>query len=349
MILDDDGYLHLAGNMHVHPIKYFRSQKPHDSTTLIRIRTMVGKNERRCTYPKFFRGPANTLLFTYRDGSSGSGNQIYNRYDLPTQTWKRLLDKPLIDGGGERNAYLSGPQRGPDGYWHLVWVWRATPDCATNHYPSYARSEDFQHWENGRGEPVALPITFDSSDVVDPVPQGGGVINGNVRIGFDAQHRPVVTYHKFDEHGNTQLYNARLEAGTWVIHQSSTWDYRWDFGGGGTIHFEIRVSPITLQGGDIVQTWSHDRYGKQRWKLDPETLAPLEKLPLPKSNTPKGIGTVRSTVPGMSAKTAGDTGRAEELGIRYLLRWETLGKNRDRPREKPWPEPTMLQLYRIRN
>ncbi len=40
-----------------------------------------------------------------------------------------------------------GPVRGPDGLFHVVWVWRDTPDRATNHHLSYARSRDLQRWE----------------------------------------------------------------------------------------------------------------------------------------------------------------------------------------------------------
>jgi hypothetical protein len=47
-------------------------------------------------------------------------------------------------------------------------------------------------------------------------------------------------------------------------------------------------------------------------------------------------------------RTAGDLGTAGEKGVRYLLRWETLGPNRDRPRQPPLPGPTMLRVYRLR-
>ena len=32
--IDSEGYLHLAGNMHVHPITYFRGQEPYDISSL---------------------------------------------------------------------------------------------------------------------------------------------------------------------------------------------------------------------------------------------------------------------------------------------------------------------------
>jgi hypothetical protein len=38
---------------------------------------------------------------------------------------------------------------------------------------------------------------------------------------------------------------------------------------------------------------------------------------------------------------------AEEKGIQYLLKWETLPANRDRARPEPWPEPSQLYLYKL--
>lgn len=348
MVVDDDGYLHLSGNMHVHPLTYFRTEKPLDITTFTRVPAMVGREEDRVTYPVFFRGPDNALLFTYRDGKSGAGNQIYNVYDQATQTWRRLLDTPLLDGEGKRNAYLQGPMKGPDGYWHLCWVWRETADCATNHDPSYARSKDLVHWESSGGKALHLPITLETGEIVDPVPPGGGVINGNVKLGFDVQQRVIVSYHKYDEAGILQLYNARLEDGAWRIHQSSAWAYRWEFSGGGSIHFEVRIEPVRVEAGTLAQGWSHDQYGRQKWQLDPETLNPVTQLELPPSSTPRALTTVTSEFPGMQVQMRGDSGTSGEAGIRYLARWETLGRNRDRPRDKPWPEPSMLRIYRIK-
>lgn len=47
----------------------------------------------------------------------------------------------------------------------------------------------------------------------------------------------------------------------------------------------------------------------------------------------------------MSVRWQGDAGRSPKPGVRYELRWETLGVHRDKPRDKPWPEPTMLRVY----
>ena len=348
MALDETGCLHVSGNMHGHPLVYFRADEPGDIRSLRAVPAMVGDLERRCTYPKFFDGPEGELIFTYRDGSSGSGNQIYNMYDARTQTWRRLLDTPLLDGRGLMNAYPVGPDRGPDGRYHLCWIWRDTPDCRTNHDVSYARSRDLVSWETAAGQPVALPMTLDTPGlVVDPVPAGGGAINGNTRIGFDSQNRPIVTYHKFDDEGFTQVYNARYEDDGWRIYQATDWDYRWHFEGGGTIHFEIRVSPVkTHPDGSLTQGYSHDRYGSGTWRLRETDLKPVGHVQ-ERRQWPAALDRPASDFPGMQVNWRGDSGTSGRSGVRYALRWETLGVHRDRPRDTV-PPPSILRLYELR-
>ena len=348
MTFDDSGCLHLAGNMHCAPLIYFRTAEPWDIGTFERVPNMVGRNEVKCTYPRFFRGAKRELIFTYRDGSSGNGNQIYNVYDADARTWKRLLDTPLLDGKGLMNAYMIGPTLADDGYFHMVWVWRDTYDCATNHDLSYARSKDLVHWEKSDGTPLTLPMTLENSEVVDPVPPGGGIINGNTRVGFDAKGRVILSYHKYDAEGNTQIYNARLEEGGWRIYQVTDWDFRWEFGGGGTIGFEVSVGGVATEpDGRISQSFSSKERGGGTWYLDEGTLKPTERLHR-KPTRPSSLNKVESEFPGMRVNWRYDTGGSGDPNVRYMIRWETLGPNRDRPREKPWPEASMLRLYGIR-
>jgi hypothetical protein len=348
LTVDDAGFIHVAGNMHVVPLVYFRSTRPLDASSLERVPQMTGQLEDRVTYPIFFRGPKQELIFTYRDGSSGNGNQIYNLYDPKTRTWRRLLDRPLTDGQGERNAYLSIPRLGPDGFFHMVWVWRESPDASTNHDPSYARSRDLINWENGRGEPLALPITLHTGDIVDRVPVKGGIINGNVHLGFDAQKRPIVSYHKYDEKGNTQLYNARMEGGQWKVYQTSDWDYRWDFGGGGTLIFEVGLGPVQLEAdGTLTQYYRNKKHGSGTWILDPQTLKPIgKKAAAP--GLPSALTTLESNWPNIEVRRSADSGKSGDANVRYMLRWETLPSNRDRPHPAPWPPASTLRLYKLR-
>jgi hypothetical protein len=348
LTVDDDDYLHLSGNMHAVPLIYFRTTKPLDIATFERVKNMVGTQEVKTTYPSFFRGPSNELIFTYRDGVSGNGNQIYNVYDHKTRTWGRLLDKPLTDGEGLMNAYLRGPSRGPDGYFHLVWVWRDHSGAESNHDLSYARSKDLRRWEKSDGTPLALPMTLKTGEIVDPVPVRGGIINGNTLLGFDAQKRPIITYHKYDANGKTQIYNARREKDGWKIYQTSDWDYRWEFGGGGSLVFEVRVGAVRVESdGRLSQTYRHKKYGEGGWYLDPETLKPTGTIQ-ERPAFPPSLTKVESSYPEMQILWAGDSGKSGERGVRYVLRWETLPQNRDRPRTTI-PPPTMLRLYKLRS
>lgn len=345
MAIDDEGQIHLSGNMHCVPLIYFRTTRPYDITSFEKIPEMVGHEEKSCTYPRFLRGAEGELIFTYRDGRSGRGDQYYNVYDPKTKTWRRLLDKPLTSGGGKMNAYLHGPVRDRDGVFHLCWVWRNSPDCATNHDLSYARSKDLVHWETSAGKPLTIPITVETGEIVDPVPPGGGIINGNTILGFDSQNRPILSYHKFDAGGKTQLYNARQEKGGWKIYQTSQWDYRWEFKGGGSIGFEIGFGPVRVEpDGRLSQSYHHAKEGVGTWILDEATLKPTGKLTrvLP----PKALRQVESKYPGMQARRCEDLGKSDEAGVQYTLRWETLPSNRDRARSEV-PPPTMLRLYKL--
>jgi len=247
------------------------------------------------------------------------------------------------------NAYPVGPQRGRDGLFHMCWVWRDTSDCSTNHDVSYARSRDLVHWETVAGEPIALPITIDTDGVVvDPVPAGGGAINGNTRVGFDAENRPIVTYHKFDSAGMTQVYNARYEGGAWRIGQASDWDYRWDFQGGGSIRFEIRVSAVSAGfAGSLSQPYRHDKYGSGLWRLDETDLRPIGEQAA-RARWPVTRAGPESDFPGMQVRWRSDAGASGEPHMRYALRWETLGPHRDRPRDTA-PPPSMLRLYKLKD
>jgi hypothetical protein len=348
MAVDELGYVHVSGNMHNVPLIYFRSTAPLDVTTLTQVPRMVGSNESSVTYPEFFVGPAGNLVFIYRDGGSGNGNHIFDAYDANSQSWTRLLDTPLTDGQGQRNAYPVGPIRGPDGAFHLVWVWRDTPDASTNHDLSYARTENLVDWTSGAGSPLSLPITLATSDIVDPVPTGQGMINNNTKVGFDAQNRPIVAYHKYDSSGATQLYNARLENGQWVVHQTTEWDYRWDFGGTDTIDFEIEVEGVQAQpDGMLTQRYYHSQYGGWgAFRLDPDTLAAVEEI-APVLPYPATLDTPESPTAGMVVQWQTDWGDTGDGDVQYLLRWETLPSNRDTPRN-PVPPPTELRLYGFR-
>jgi hypothetical protein len=354
MTLDAEGYLHLAGNMHVSPLVYFRSQEPYDAESLRRIETMVDEStEQRTTYPRFMRDKQGRLIFRYRNGESGDGNEIYNIYNAETQEWRRLLDEPLTDGEGQHNAYFDGPMIGPDGRWHLAWVWRENADAATNHDLSYAVSDNLQDWETSTGRDLTLPMTLGEAQVVDPVPIRGGLINGVARLGFDHRDRQTITYHKYGDEGHSQIYVARAEeGGEWDIHQISDWeDYRWDFGGGGSIPFDVRVGRVEPDepGQLAVDVFRRD-IGWRTWELDAETLEKTGRRRRETAGLPAGVQrtpdvSVSRPDAQMRMQYRDTHGGGNSVGVRYLISWATLGRNRDRPRDFI-PPPSTLKFYR---
>jgi len=348
MAIDKNGFIHLSGNMHVNNLTYFRSTKPYDITTIVQIKSMTGELEDKCTYPMFMKTAAGELIFGYRHGSSGSGNQIYNIYNADTQTWSRLLDKPLTDGKGLRNAYIQGPELGPDGWYHISWVWRETYDCSTNHDLSYAKSKDLLNWFTVDDKPLELPITFETPGViVDPIPEKGGIINGSGKIGFDNGKRVVLAYHKFDEKGNTQAYCARAVNGRWQKKQLTDWDYRWYFDGGGSILTDITIGAVKPRTDEYVELdYRHKKYGSGTWLLD-NKLNICGTVHKPQQ-VPSSINKLQSTFPGMTIKRTFDESGTGDKAVTYLLSWETLPQNRDLAREGELPAPSELKFYEIR-
>lgn len=346
MAIDGHGHLHLSGNMHVDPLVYFRTTRPLDIRSFERLDRMTGQEEDRCTYPNFLRGADGRLIFRYRSGRSGDGADYYNLYDPGSGMWSRLLDRPLLDGLGRMNAYAGLPQKGPDDLFHMIWVWRDTSDCATNHDLSYMRSPDLVHWTNAAGEPLELPVVLESKAVVDPVPPGGGLLNGRQWLGFDQEKRPIVSYTKYDASGKTQAYCARFENGSWISRQISVWDYRWEFGGRGSLpnSGEIQLEPVSLDGdGTLLLPYQHVKRGRGVWRLRPDDLAVIETLP-GKSHWPDELTRAESEYPGIQVQILPARDLDNRPVPRYVVRWETLGRNRDKPRTE-WPPPGELRCY----
>ncbi|AHF89602.1 hypothetical protein OPIT5_04485 [Opitutaceae bacterium TAV5] len=350
LALDRDGQLHVTGNMHCAPLIYFRTTTPGDVMSLRPVARMTGAREMRVTYPQFIKGSGDELIFTYRDGESGNGDTLYNRYDEKSRRWTRLTDKPLFDGQGLMNAYPVGPVRGPDGLWHLTWVWRGTPDAGSNHDLSYARSRDLVHWETADGKSLSLPISLKTpGSVIDPVPPGGAIINGTGRIGFDDKGRTVISYHKYDDKGATQIYFARDEGGVWKITCLTDWNYRWSPGGGGTISFDVSCSELRHDPRVGYYIGLENKVeGSGTWRIDPTTLKLGEKLrndELPTYVPPELLRRTGED-PRLTVRMPSEPSTTHP-GRRYLLRRESLPFNRDRPPEPPVPAPGPLEIITV--
>jgi len=345
--LDSEGYLHVSGNMHGVPLIYFRSEKPEDISRFEKL-GMTGKHEEHVTYPIFFKDREGNLYFQYRDGGSGNGITYWNKYTTSTKTWQPLFDTPLFDGEKEASAYMSNPRLGPDGYFYIIWMWRMTPIANTNHNLACIRSRDLVNWENMRGDKVPLPIQWrDSKPTVDPVGPWNGLINMSYTLSWDQKNAPCISYHKYDAQGISQAFVARWEKGkdgqnTWQTHQISEWpDFTWALNLGGSLKRSISLGAVTpTDDGNLLLHYAHEKHGTGTWILDQNTLEIIRTLP---ENEELGGPKLPALAlnKGMEART-----KADNTG-RYIMRWQTLPVNQDRPRSESNPAPTELVVYEV--
>jgi hypothetical protein len=192
IMVDGNGYLHMAWNHHNNPLHYVRSKQP-GSLELSSEMSMTGKLENKLSYPEFYRMPNGNLLFLYRDGGSGNGSLVLNQYDTKTRTWKQLHSN-LIDGQGQRNAYWQACID-VQGTIHLSWVWRETPDVASNHDMAYACSKDGGlTWQKSTGEKYQLPINADNAEYAFRIPQKSELINQTSMFADAEGHPYIATY-----------------------------------------------------------------------------------------------------------------------------------------------------------
>lgn len=332
LALDSAGRLHVAGNMHASPLVYARMVSPDNLASLAELKPMVGREEEKTTYPNFFSLPDGTMLFSYRYGHSGEGKELINRFD--GERWSRWVDRPLFAPESDKhqvNAYHSGFVYGQDGFFHTAWVWREPGGVENNFNVNYAKSRDLKSWQNSKGGSLALPITPKNAEVVDFIPKGKGLFN-NVKLGFDAEGHPVISYLKFDKNGYSQLYHARRESKGWKLVQSTDWKFRWDPRGDGTIKTEISIYGVQVRDKQLLELVKQPEIGNVTLKYSPVTLR-VESIikDYPWGNAPH---VKREFVPGavknVQAVLKPDGNFSQQYGISWLTH---PADNRDRPRD----------------
>lgn len=335
MGIDEKGFIHVSGNMHVNPLVYFRSAKPYDINSLTEVNVMTGIEESDVTYPKFFYDGKGQLYFSYRSGTCGNGNILINHFDAESESWKRYLNMPLFEGieiDDDRAAYHKFV-KDSEGNFHFIWMWRWTPEVATSHQICYATSSDLIHWKNAAGEEILLPFKPDNKKlIVDPSPSEGGMHNGRYQIILTSEDQPIVGYLKYDKAGLTQLYLARFEGNEWVREKISDWDFRWQFFGGGDKM--SKGATFKLEGfseaGSLIISWSTETGESGVYVIDPVTMKHVPFSLMETQLHHKSINDKITDNPQLSIAFQNDSGLATTENENYLLKWETKGKSHGR-------------------
>lgn len=194
IMVDGQGYLHIAWDHHNHPLHYARSIKPL-SLELGEPTQMTGQIENSVSYPEFYRFSNGNLLFLYRNGASGKGNLVMKTYDVATQKWS-MIHENLIDGEGKRSAYWQAFVDAKGGI-HLSWVWRESADVASNHDMAYAFSKDGgKTWQKTTGEHYVLPINASNAEYACRIPQNSELINQTSMVADEEGNPYIATYYR---------------------------------------------------------------------------------------------------------------------------------------------------------
>lgn len=344
IVIDNDGIIHLCANMHSEPLIYYKGQDPYSIDNLTKHQ-MIGVDEGYCTYPQFMY-ESQKLLFHYRNGYSGNGIEIFNEYNYITKSWERKLDRPLFDGLGQSNAYFEGPIIGPDNLYHIIWCWRDSPDCVTNHGLYYASSPDLIHWFDISGNTKEIPINpSDKQFIVDDIPVEAGLLNNVFCLGFDDLSNPLIEYQKFDDNDKTNIFIAhtgKQSSKIWTIEQLTNWDWKWNFSGLGAIIVELNLLKIWGIGNMVYCTYK---------KLD----SPSQMISFNMSTSAIQTYEYHEYPENLDIRTLENSELAHIIydnylpyeKSRYILRYETLNYNRDQESEKEI-NPSPLYLYKLK-
>ena len=249
LAVDGRGVLHLSWNNHNTPLKYARGIRP--GSLEFKEATMIGNREQRATYPEFYNMPNGDLIFLYRNGASGSGNIILNRYDAKSGSWTRVQDN-LIDGENKRNAYM---QTAVDskGTIHISWVWRESPDVASNHDLGYARSGDGgKTWEKSNGEKYPLPINARTAEYIARIPQNSELINQTSMAADGNGNVYIATYWRDQNSAVPQYRLVYFDGSTWRTSQVSNRTTAFTLSGGGTKRIPISRPQVLVDSRKVI-------------------------------------------------------------------------------------------------
>ncbi len=195
-----DKRIHLSFDMHARDLRYMISTEnlavaPDSLFTAEKfgaVRDYLTEDKTtvtQVTYPRFIIGNDSTLIFSYRGlGGSGNANSYIATYrndgywNTPIQivNGKTGTYSGAVGSSSTRCAYFNDFVY-KSGVIYLTWMWRETPDMATNHDLMFAYSEDNgATWKNTNNNSLSVPMHLNSNGLkVASIPQNTDLINHN--------------------------------------------------------------------------------------------------------------------------------------------------------------------------
>lgn len=233
LTVDAHGAVHLIANVFSSEMNYWRSE-PDDPTTLVPADHLVvtpsrnGAGARQddegyVTYPRFLTGPDGTLRLMWHAGWSGAGKTYIYEYDAEKSRWSNPLGgSAVLDGwsGSTYSPYPDLPRYNPaDGYHYLSYTWQDDGSAASASTINLIRTKDFRTWSAPGGAPLDTPLRYGTEAAfVENVPENSGILNTNVRTGFDPGGRATVAYVRERDRGTVLTLSRRDGLDRYWIH-----------------------------------------------------------------------------------------------------------------------------------
>ncbi|UKT63684.1 BNR repeat-containing protein [Pedobacter mucosus] len=217
--IDGKGFLHLVWGQHNNNLNYAKGLVA-GSLSVGEKTAMLSAKENKVSYPEFYKLANGDLLFFYRDGGSGNGNLMINRFDIKSQKWIRVQDG-LIDGEGKRNAYWQTVVDEKGGI-HISWVWRESPNVASNHDLCYAKSKDGgKTWQKSTGEKYRLPINAKNAEYAMQIPQNSELINQTSMFAKSTGEIFIASYWRDQDSEVPQYHIVYKNESQWSVNNLS--------------------------------------------------------------------------------------------------------------------------------
>lgn len=261
IMIDGDGYLHVAWDHHGNQLRYTKSQQPL-SLELEEKQSMDEIRENKVTYPEFYKINDGNLIFVYRDGSSGKGNLVIKKYITKDRKWLTLHEN-LVDGEEQRNAYWQACTD-TKGTIHLSWVWRESPNVESNHDMCYARSKDGGlTWENSQGKKYTLPITAKTAEYAVKIPQNSELINQTSMTADEGGNPYIATYYRESDSQVPQYHVIYWKNGKWSDLNLGFRKTPFSLKGAGTKRIPISRPQILVGNNELYLLFRDEERGKR--------------------------------------------------------------------------------------
>ncbi len=276
IMVDGDGYLHISWDHHTNSLRYAKSKEPF-SLELTENIVMTGLYENKVTYPEFYKFSNGDLLFLYRDGASGKGNLVMNRYLLKEKKWKQLQNN-LIDGEGKRNAYWQTFVDTKDAI-HISWVWRESSDVSSNHDMNYAVSFDGGFtWKKSTNKNYTLPINISNAEIVCSIPQKNELMNQTSMYVNEKGEPYIATYFTSAKTKKPEYQLIYQKQNQWYVKQISQRIGTFSLSGIGTKKIPISRPQVLVNGKKVflicrdeertnaLTIYTNTDYNLKKWK-----------------------------------------------------------------------------------